>query len=52
VQIGRLHGKTNLEIQRNMQSLHNLSKGKRVVKKKWTSAGKLAGEREAHKIRG
>lgn len=50
VQVGRLHGKSNLQIVRDMTSLSNLNKGKRV-KKKWVSAGDLALERKERSLK-
>ena len=49
VQIGRLKGKSNVRIVRDMIGLKNLNKGKRAVKK-WESTGKLALEREKNKL--
>jgi hypothetical protein len=50
VQIGRLKGKSNLQIARNMQSLVNLKASRQSVKK-FKAAEKLALERQKRRIR-
>jgi len=50
VQVGRLHGRSNLEIARNMQSLVNL-KASPASTKKFKAAGALALERQKKKLK-
>ncbi len=50
VQIGRLKGKSNIMIARNMQSLVNLKSSRKAVRK-FKAAEKLALERQKKRIR-
>lgn len=49
VQVGRLKGKSNTRIAKDMVSLTNLHDG-RMAQHKWKASGRLALKREARKL--